>query len=197
MKPIRITWCLAAAALVVGCQDTPTDPAAQADEVTTPTFKAEHVNFIREGTWNDLMFYPCLNDGLGEEVWERGVRVDYKGRVYASSGNANKWTWPLEFTGLPEDHDYYFGPDYTLLGLDSGDVWVLDSERNFGEARRHDKKNGFIYKQIANYWLVNQDGEKVHILDKYNLHCDYDWNCTKERIGGTCPSEWLGEGPPS
>ena len=47
MKPIRILWCLAAAALVVGCQDNPTDPTAQADEVTAPSFKAEHVDFLR------------------------------------------------------------------------------------------------------------------------------------------------------
>jgi hypothetical protein len=70
-------WCVAAAALVVGCQDNPTDPAVQADEVTTPAFKAEHVDFIQEYPVNDIMLYPCLNDGKGEAVWERGWKVDY------------------------------------------------------------------------------------------------------------------------
>ena len=197
MKPIRTLWCVAAAALVVGCQDNPTDPAVQADEVTTPAFKAEHVDFIQEYPVNDIMLYPCLNDGKGEAVWERGWKVDYKGRVYASSENANRWTETLEFKGLPEDHPYYFGPGYTLLGLETGDVWTMDTSRSQAKARRHDKRDGFIYQQQWNVWYANQDGEEVHILDKYNLHCDYDWNCTKERIGGTCPSEWLGEGPPS
>jgi len=103
----------------------------------------------------------------------------------------------LEYTGLPEGHDYYFGPDYTLLGLESGDVWKLDTSRSTGFARRHDKKDGFIYAQQSNKRLFNQDGEKIHLLDKYNLHCDYDWNCTQERVGGTCPSEWIGFGPPN
>jgi hypothetical protein len=194
MKPIRIIWCIAAAALVLGCEQT-TEPVTQAETVDLPSFKAEHVDFLKTGEWNDLMIYPCLNDGQGELVWERGMRLDYKGRVYAPSGNANRWTWSLEFTGLPEEHPYYFGPDYTMLGLESGDVWTIQSHT--GESRRHDKKDGFIYKQMYNMWLVNQDGERVHILDKYNLHCDYDWNCTKETVGGTCPVEWIDYGPPN
>lgn len=195
MKPTRIIWCIAAAALVLGCEQS-TEPAAEADVVDLPTFKAEHVDFIKSGEWNDLIYYPCLNDGQGETVWERGVRTDYKGRVYAPSGNANRWTWPLEYVGLPLDHPYYFGPNYTLLGLESGDVWTLDTSRSTGWARRHDKKDGFIYAQKFNVQLVNQDGDKVHVLDKYNAHCDYDWNCTKERVGGTCPTEWIDYGPP-
>jgi hypothetical protein len=84
-----------------------------------------------------------------------------------------------------------------MLGLETGDVWTMDTSRSKATARRHDKKDGFIYHQQWNFWYVNQDGEEVHILDKYNLHCDYDWNCTKERIGGTCPSEWIEDAPPS
>jgi hypothetical protein len=196
MKLIRITWCLAAAALVLGCEQT-TEPATQADAIDQPAFGAEHVDFLQSSEWNDLMYYPCLNDGKGETVWERGIRTSYKGRVYAPSGNANRWTWPLERTGLATGHPYYFGPDYTLLGLESGDVWTLDEKRSQGEARRHDKKDGFIYKSVSSNWWVNQDGEYVHVLDKYNLHCDYDWNCTQERVGGTCPTEWIDYGPPS
>ena len=193
MKPIRITWCLAAAALVLGCEQT-TEPTAQANAIDQPAFGAEHVDFLREGTWNDLIYYPCLNDGEGEMVWERGVRVDFKGRVYAPSGNANRWTWPLEVKGLPPGDPYYFGPDYTILGLESGDVWKIDQSRSTGWARRHDKKDGFVYAQQFNLRLFNQDGEKIHVLDKYNSHCDYDWNCTHERVGGTCPTEWIDSG---
>lgn len=195
MKKNRWMICLAAAALVLGCEQA-TEPAAEADAVDLPAFKAEHVDFLRTGEWNDLIYYPCLNDGEGELVWERGLRTDYKGRVYASSGNANRWTWPLEYTGLPQDDPYYFGPDYTMLGLESGDVWIMDLQRSQGEARRHDKKDGFIYKSVSTRWWINQDGERIHILDKYNLHCDYDWNCTQERVGGTCPTEWIDYGPP-
>jgi hypothetical protein len=195
MKPIRFAWCLAAAVFVLGC-DQATEPTEQVDEITAPTFKAEHVDFIRESTWNDLIHYPCLNDGLGEVAWVRGLVTSYKGRVYSSSNNANRWTWSLEHSGLPEDHPYYFGPHFTLLGLESGDVWVREAHENPGESRRHDKKDGFVYKMLNNFWLVNQDGERLHVLDKLNLHCDYDWNCTQERVGGTCGREWIDYGPP-
>ena len=62
MKPIRMLWCVAVAALVVGCQDNPTDPAAQADEVTTPVFQAERTDLIREFIWDWEDFIPCAND---------------------------------------------------------------------------------------------------------------------------------------
>ena len=196
MKPIRIAWCFAAAALVLGCEQT-TEPASEADELTEATFKAEHVDYIQEYTYNDILVYPCLNDGEGEAVWERGRMVAYKGRVYQPSGNANKWTWSMEFLGLPSAHPYYNGPDYTLLGLESGDLWTVDEAKSKTNSRRHDKKDGFVYRQSWNLWLVNQDGERVHSLDTYALNCDYDWNCSLEKVGGTCPTEWIEEGPPS
>ncbi len=195
MKPIRFAWCLAIAALVLGCDQT-TEPAADAEAVDLPTFKAEHVDFIREHYYNDILVYPCLNDGQGEAVWERGRIVAYKGRVYQPSGNANRWTWSLEFIGLPPDDPHYNGPDYTLLGLESGDMWTVTAKSKLN-ARRHDKKDGFIYHQSWKLWLENQDGERVRTLDKYALHCDYDWNCSFEKVGGTCPTEYLGSGPPS
>ena len=197
MKPIRIAWCLAAAALVVGCQDNPIDPTAQADEVTAPAFQAEHEGFERVGYFNYVMFYPCLNDGEGEVVWERGQRPSWSRRVYQPSGNQNRSTTSLDWIGLPEDDPYYDGPYYTLLGLESGDLWIMDADRSQAKSRKLVKKDGFVYHQQWNVWYENQDGERVHILDKYNLHCDFDWNCTQERVGGICTPEWLDDGPPS
>jgi hypothetical protein len=185
MKPIRITWCLAAAALVVGCQDNPIDPTAQADEVTVPAFKAEHVDFLREYYYNDILFYTCLE----ENMWERGRVIAYKGRVYQPSGNANKWTWHLEFMGLPEDDPDYISDEYTLLGLTSGDLYTLEKyTKNAG--RRHDKADGFVYHQAINRWFRNQDGKKLHYQESYSLHCDFDWNCTLEKLGGSCPADY-------
>lgn len=196
MKPIRILWCVAAAALVVGCQDNPIDPTAQADEVTAPTFQALHESYPSEGYWNNIAFYPCLNDGEGEVVWERGQSVSEKRRVYQPSGNQNRSTKTSEWLGYPEDDPYYNGPNFTLTGLESGDIWTVLSSRSQALSRKLVKKDGFVYHQQFNFWVVNQDGEQVHMTDKYNLHCDFDWNCTQERIGGTCPVDWLDNGPP-
>lgn len=195
MRTIRIACCIAAAALVVGCQDTPTDPATQAEEVTAPAFQAEHEGFERTNYFNDIMFYPCLNDGQGEVVWERGQRPSWSRRVYQPSGNQNRSTTSLDWIGLPEDDPHYFGPYYTLLGLESGDLWIMDAENSQAKSRKLVKNDRFVYHQQWNIWYENQDGERVHILDKYNLHCDLDWNCTQERVGGTCPSEWV-DSPP-
>ena len=197
MKPIRITWCLAAAALVVGCQDTPTDPAAQADEVTAPAFQAEHEGYPSESYFNEILFYPCLNDGDGEEVWERGLRTDYRRRVYQPSGNQNRSTTSVDWTGLPADDPDYNGPNYTLLGLESGDLWTMNASKSQAKSRKLVKKDGFVYHQQWNVWCENQAGDSIHILDKYNLHCDFDWNCSQERVGGICVPEWIDFGPPS
>jgi hypothetical protein len=192
MKPIRIAWCLAAAALVLGCERT-TEPVAEGEAVDVPAFKAEHVNYMQEYYWNDIMHYSCL----GEDVWERGRILAYKGRVFQPNGNANRWTWDLEFYGLlPEDPDYA-GDEYTLLGLTSGDLWTFERATK-PAGRRHDKKDGFKYHGAHNIWFRNQDGERLHYQESYTLHCDYSWeNCTLEQSRGSCPTEWIDYGPPS
>ena len=196
MRMTRITWCFAAAALVLGCHDQVTEPAAQADAIDQPAFGAEHEGVESVGYFNDVMFYPCLNDGEGEVVWERGQRPNWSRRVYQPSGNQNRSTTSLDWIGLPEDDPYYNGPDYTILGLESGDLWIMDAANSQAKSRKLVKKDGFVYHQQWNIWYENQDGERVHILDKYNLHCDFDWNCTQERVGGICSPERIDSGPP-
>jgi hypothetical protein len=192
MKPIRIAWCLAAAALALGCQDQVTEPAAEAETVDLPAFKAEHVDYEQEYYYNEIFYYSCL----GENVWERGRMLAYKGRVFQPSGNANRWTWWFDFYGLPSDDPYYAGEAYTLLGLTSGDLWTLEKTTKADGGRRHDKEDGFIYHQALNRWFRNQDGDKLHYHEVYTLHCDYDWNCSLEKVAGSCPTEFIDDGPP-
>jgi hypothetical protein len=185
MKPIRIAWCLAAAALVLGCEQT-TEPADPVGEVDLPAFQAEHVNYEQENYYNDVWYYSCL----GENAWERGRIKMYKGRVYQPSGNANRWTWDLDFYGLPPDDPDYIGDEFTILGLTSGNLWTFDRATKATGGRRHDKEDGFIYHQAINQWFTNQDGEKLHYQEVYTLHCDYDWNCSLEQIRGSCPTDY-------
>ena len=186
MRMTRIAWCLAAAALVLGCEQT-TEPTEQAETVDLPAFKAEHVNYEQEYYNNDIWYYSCLD----ENVWERGRILSYKGRVFQPSGNANRWTWNLEYYGLlPEDPDYV-GDDYTLLGLTSGDLWTFEKATKASGGRRHDKADGFVYHQAINNWFRNQDGEKLHYQEIYTLHCDWDWEtCSLEQSKGSCPTDY-------
>jgi hypothetical protein len=57
-------------------------------------------------------------------------------------------------------------------------------------------EDGFVYSQTSNMWLINGDSDRLHVLHKHNLHCDYHWNWSKKWIGGGCSVEWLGMGPP-
>jgi len=195
MKSIRIASCLAATALVLACQDQVTEPATHTDAVDQLAFGAEHVGGEGSGYFNNIAFYPCLNDGQGEVVWERGQRLDFRRRVYQPSGNQNRSTKSLDWIGLPEDDPHYNGPDFTLLGLETGDLWTVDAANSRSVSRKLVKQDGAVYHQQFNWWVENQDGERVHILDKYAFHCDSE-GCSFERIGGTCPVEWIDDGPP-
>ena len=76
MKPVRILWCFAAAALVLGCQDNVTDPIAQADEVA-PNLTVEHEEYQVEMTWDDVLAYGCVD----ELLHVRGIVVVDKYRL--------------------------------------------------------------------------------------------------------------------
>ena len=45
--------------------------------------------------------------------------------------------------------------------------WIAANSQ--AKSRRHVKKDGFVYQSSSVIWYVNQDGEYVHVLDKYNL----------------------------
>ena len=182
MKSIRIASCLAAAALVLGC-DQATEPGNSTDTVEPAALKAEHVGFIKESYINGPWYYSCL----GETMWERGRIIAYKGRVYSPSGNANRWTWDIEHIGLPPDDPDYFGDEFTLTGLTSGDVYTFEKGTPAG-ARRHDKQDGFVYHQTSNNFFRSEDGKRIHIQEVLILHCDYDWNCSLEKTTGNCPT---------
>ena len=109
---------------MLGCQDKSPNPAAEAETVDLPRVQGGARRLLKTGEY-DLNDDPGSTTGLGEHRLGAGQKLDYKGRVFQPSGNANRWTWSLEFYGLPsEEHPYYVGPDYTMLGLESGDVWT-------------------------------------------------------------------------
>jgi hypothetical protein len=171
--------------VAASCDQQPVAPLAS-EVADQPAFSAEHVGYEQVNYYNDVWYYSCL----GENAWERGRIRMHKGRVYQPSGNANRWTWDLEFYGLPLDDPDYVSDEFTLLGLTSGDLWTLDRSTKATGGRRHDKKDGFVYHQAINQWFTNQDGEKLHYQEVYTLHCDYDWNCSLEQSKGSCPTDW-------
>ncbi len=96
MKSIRIASCLAATALVLARRDQSPSLQRLLDAVDQLAFGAEHVGGEGSGYFNNIAFYPCLNDGQGEVVWERGQRLDFRRRVYQPSGNQNRSTKSLD-----------------------------------------------------------------------------------------------------
>ena len=134
MKPIRIAWCLAAAALVLGC-DNVTDPAEQADELTAPDFKAEHVTLVREFEWDTAEFIACANDGAGEYLLYDGIVVATTKKVYTPSGMYLRSTKIDDFIGLHYAH-------FQATGLTSGDVWIINPKGSTWTARGTRDQNG-------------------------------------------------------
>ena len=181
MKTSRIAWCLAIA-MVAGCTDQVTEPVEQEVQITEPSAKAVHIGFEQEQYRNDVWFYTCLD----ENVWERGRVKVYKGRVFSSSGNANRWTMGVDYYGLPEDDLDYFGEEFTLLGLSSGDVWTFDKASN-SHTRNHQTKDGFYLHMTSNMWFTNQDDEKFHLKEIYKLKCPWEGEeCSLEQWKGGC-----------
>jgi hypothetical protein len=185
MKRIRIAWCLAAAALVVSCQDNPTDPAAQADELTTPAFQAERTDLIREFIWTWEDSIPCANDGVGEWVLWDGILRWHQIRRDNPAGVHHRANKEIEFVGYNYD-------DFMAFGQASGDVWVVDKDKSQWNARRNNKGEFQNFHQNYKFVLTRTDGETIIVQGVRNSVYDKDGNVVMEEDfkNGSCPMMW-------
>lgn len=186
MKPSRMLWCVAAAALVVGCQDNPTDPATQADELTEATFKAEHVTQLREFEWEGAEFVTCANDGAGEYLYWDGIVVATTKKVYTPSGMYVRSTKIDDFKGLHYDN-------FQATGQTSGDVWIIKPNGSTWTARgTRDQDGEFdIWHQTYSFKFTNQYGERLHMQGNRVEKYDKNGNLVLvEYNRGSCPEVW-------
>jgi len=185
MKPIRIAWCLAAAALVLGCDQT-TEPAEQADELTEAAFKAEHVTLVREFEWDTAEFIACANDGAGEYLLYDGIVVATTKKVYTPSGMYLRSTKIDDFIGLHYEH-------FQATGLTSGDVWIINPKGSTWTARGTRDQDGEFdsWHQTYSFKFTNQYGERLHMqgtrVEKYDKNGDL---VLVEYNRGSCPEVW-------
>jgi len=183
MKSIRMLWYVAAAALVIGCQDQVTDPAAQAGELTAPEFKVGQNYLVREFTWDTAELIACANDGAGEYVQWDGIVVATTKKVNTPSGMAIRSTKIDEFKGLSHD-------EFQATGLTSGDVWIINPNGSNWTARRTMDTDGefSIWHQTYSFKFTNQYGERLHVqgnrVEKYDKNGEL---VLLEYNRGSCP----------
>ena len=133
MRPMRWLTCMAIAGLIVGCNDSVTDPNPEADT----TFKVDRTEEVT--SFEDIGFVayiPCANDGDGELMEYRGV-LSWPVAIMETPSGIQQRTNDWEMTGLSAEHPLYMGPDYVLIGLTSGDVWAVDDKRSTQKEKRH------------------------------------------------------------
>jgi len=188
MKTTRWMMCLAAAALVLGCEQT-TEPVAEADAVDLPAFKAEHVTLVREFVWDGAegtAFVACANDGAGEDLYYDGIVVATTKKVYTPSGMYLRSTKIDDFIGLHH-------AQFQATGLTSGDVWIINPKGSTWTARGTVDQDGEFdsWHQTYSFKFTNQYGEKLHMqgnrIEKYDKNGDpviVEYNL------GSCPEIW-------
>jgi hypothetical protein len=185
MKPIRIAWCLAAAVLVLGC-DNVTDPAAQADELTEATFKAEHTYLVREFTWDTAELIACANDGAGEYLQWDGIVVAATRKLLTASPLQTRSTKIDEFKGLNFD-------EFQATGLTSGDVWIINPKGSTWTARWNGDRDSEFWNwhQTYSFKFTNQYGERLHVqgtrVEKYDRNGEL---VLLKYNRGSCPEVW-------
>jgi hypothetical protein len=181
MKPIRIAWCLAAAAVVAGCSDNPISPEENLD---APAFQAERTDLIREFIWTWEDYIPCANDGAGEYIEWNGILRWHQIRRDTPSGVHTRTNKEIEFVGY--DYDAFMG-----FGQTSGDVWMVDSKRSQWNARKTTKGEFETFHQNYKFFLVNDMGEKLVVQGSRNWVYDKDGNLVMENLNtGKCPQIW-------
>jgi hypothetical protein len=195
MKPIRIAWCLAAAALVVGCQDQVTDPAAQADELTAPTFKVDRVVEDRYFNWygsESISWVPCANDGEGESIQWNGILHVLTTKLNTPSGVGTRKNHEVEFMRCDPaaegclDYDFFMG-----LGVDSEDEWTVNSKKSQWNARRTFKGDFNTWHQNYKFALEGANGEKLMVQGTRQEVTDKDGNTVSYHYNnGSCPDVW-------
>jgi len=184
MKPIRITWCLAAAALVLGCEQT-TEPVTTTQSVDLPTFTAERTDEIREFIWDWEDFIPCANDDEGEWVLWDGILRWNQIRRDNPAGVEHRDNKDVEFVGYSYD-------DFMAFGQTTGDVWIVDKDNSQWNARRNNKGDFQNWHQNYKFVLVNvADGSVLNVQGVRNSIIDKDGNLVwQEDFNGSCPQTW-------
>ncbi|MGB5526251.1 MAG: hypothetical protein WBN79_05260 [Gemmatimonadota bacterium] len=184
MKLIRITWCLAAAALVLGCEQT-TEPPAQAEAVDLPAFAAERTDLIREFIWDWEDFIPCANGGEGEWVLWDGIIRWHQIRRDNPAGLHHRQNKEIAFIGHNHDH-------FMAFGQTTGDVWIVDEDKSQWNARRNNKGDFQNFHQNYKFVLVNvADGSVLNVQGVRNAIRNKDGEVIMEEdFNGSCPQTW-------
>ena len=187
MKPTNIAWCLAAAALALGCNDQITDPAAPAEEAS-PALTVEHEEFQTQYELNYVDQFACVD----ELLHVKGIVTVDKYRLWNPVQNPNRKGKPVDYQGLLPDNPDYAGPEFSMEGLTSGDVWIMDmSKNNKWNEKKHVFKDGsWVYHQDLSWFFVNQDDEKLHVKGTYQLMKGPDGWKMYHVNRGACPSVW-------
>ena len=184
MKLIRITWCLAAAALVLGCEQT-TEPVAETEAVDLPAFAAERTDLIREYPWDWEDFIPCANDGEGEWVLWDGIIRWHQIQRDNPAGLHHRQNKEIEFIGYNYD-------DFMAFGQTTGDVWIVDKDKSQWNARRNNKGDFRNFHQNYKFVLVNvADGSVLNVQGVRNAIRNKDGEVIMEEdFNGSCPQTW-------
>jgi hypothetical protein len=185
MKVTRIIWSIAAAALVLGCEQT-TGPD-QADRAT-PNLKVEHEEYQVQYELNYVGEFGCLD----ELMHVKGLVTVDKYRLWNPVQNPNRKGTSVEYEGLDSDHPDYAGPDFSMEGLVSGDIWIMDTSKNnkWNEKKHVFKDGSWVYHQDLSWYFTNEDGKALHIKGTYQLMKDADgWKMFHVNRGG-CPEIW-------
>jgi hypothetical protein len=183
MKPIRIAWCLAAAALVLGCEQT-TEPVSTAESVDLPNFAAERADFVKEFIWEWEDYVPCANDGAGEYILWDGILRWHQIKRESSSGVQTHANKEIEFDG-------YNYNDFMGFGQTSGDVWTVDRQRSQWNARKTVQGDFVSFHQNYKFFLTAEDGEQLVVQGSRNWVYDKDGNLVMENLNtGKCPQVW-------
>jgi hypothetical protein len=162
------TSALLLVAWLAACHDSagPTDPL---ESERTPAFAATQGSFSLPIDLVGLVFFAgCANDGVGEPLeYVSGVFDTYWSWTETPSGN--------ELWNVLSDYDT--GDPLTAVGLISGDVWILErgeGNSNFVHKAAAPKKVNDHFQ--AHEWYVNQDGEKLHLQQRFTRQRDLDGN---------------------
>jgi len=190
MKPIRIAWCLAAAALVVGCQDQVTDPAAQADELVEPMFKVNREYVVRDFDWfgpESISYVPCANGGEGESIQWNGILRVLTTKLGTPAGVKTRKNHEVEFLG----YGVVYPDNFMAFGLTSLDVWTVNSQKSQWNARKTFKDDFVTWHQNYKFALEGDNGEKLTVQGSRQEITDKDGNTVSYHYNnGSCPDVW-------
>ena len=171
MRITRFIPLLAVSVLLISCDRQPVAP----DQEVGPLFQATHEEFAGPFINNGTIFVECANDGVGEDVNFINSGTWVESHTTSNSGNKNI------------QHEVIYDPNFQLVGLTSGDVWILyhytfASHQNFhgsGESRQ----------QVLNGFFENQDGDRLHLMLNFHWTNDANGNPKLFRYDAWCPGK--------